>query len=513
MKTLYIDISGKQEYIFQSNRLKINIGASYIMDKHITQKQIIASLNTLEGEETWTNETIQRWRTEGDTVNRIVFIGGGSALLAFDHNEQARVFSQHFSAEVLRNYPGIHVNISVWDDFDFSDFQHAFRQLKDQQRREKNEHGSLNEPFLFGIEEEDVILGKPVTHRSKVLKDDTGAKEEISLEVVTKVKGAKESELEFKETLKEILVKDERNCSITNEMDEIVPDQEAGYIAVVHVDGNGFGKKFMEAPDLITFRNESVALEKNLNEVLESVFKNLVDEIDDDGKIKIDAETEIECYRDKKDGQFRVPFRPIINAGDDITFVCHGRLGFYLADLYLKELLKKGMYACAGVAIVHTKFPFYKAYKMAEDLCQQGKLKSRTIENSSWIQFFRSTGGFAGDLDEIVDRQFHGKFKTEPYLVSENPEKETGDIEVNNIEAFYGVLGELENWNTNKILQLREALKNETELATLFAVEAEKAKYRENGKNNQISPQYQKNSAILFDAIEMRGFVLKNQNV
>ena len=86
------------------------------------------------------------------------------------------------------------------------------------------------------------------------------------------------------------------------------------------------------------------------------------------------------------------PVRPLIFGGDDLTLVCDGRLGLALAAVYLKAFhthttsefsrldfpdrdkkisdeLKKPAYACAGVAIVKTHYPFARAYKLSSALC------------------------------------------------------------------------------------------------------------------------------------------------
>jgi hypothetical protein len=502
MTTLYIDISGKQEYIFQSNQLKINIGASYIMAKHITEIQVVKSLNAIEKNERWTIENIHNWREKkNDEIDRIIFIGGGSALLLFDEINEAIAFNKHFSQAILQDYPGIYVNLTLSENVDLNSFQSVFAAIKKKQASEINQHSNFNDAFMFGLEEEDHILGKPVTHFSRVLKDTP----EVSQEVITKVKGATESETAFKS----ILIPAGANYTITNEMDEIVPEAEKGYVAVVHVDGNGFGKMFNDCETLSKFREKSIKLEKNLADVLKHVFKTLADKIDSDGKIIVDEHTEIQCKKNA-DGKWIVPFRPIINAGDDITFVAHGRLGFYLAELYLKEMQKEGMYACAGVAIVHTKFPFYKAYKLAEELCQQGKTASRNFgESSSWLQVFRATSNFSGNLEQIIKRQFNQNFKDKPYLVcSKNltaSDPKFGMDKTLTLEKFYAVFDELKNWNNTKILSLRDALNNEETLADFFTIEAVKK------EDNSLNEKYQKELNILFDTIELRGFVISKE--
>ena len=78
-------------------------------------------------------------------------------------------------------------------------------------------------------------------------------------------------------------------------------------------------------------------------------------------------------------GEERLPFRPIVFGGDDVTFVCEGRLGLPLAAHYLtrlaSEILPDGdpLYARAGIAIVKTHYPFARAYELAGRLGDSAK--------------------------------------------------------------------------------------------------------------------------------------------
>jgi hypothetical protein len=74
----------------------------------------------------------------------------------------------------------------------------------------------------------------------------------------------------------------------------------------------------------------------------------------------------------------RLPFRPIVFGGDDATFVCDGRLGLTLAELYLRAMEQeladgKKLYARGGVAVVKSHYPFSRAYELAEELAKSAK--------------------------------------------------------------------------------------------------------------------------------------------
>ena len=87
-----------------------------------------------------------------------------------------------------------------------------------------------------------------------------------------------------------------------------------------------------------------------------------------------------------------LPIRPLLLGGDDITFVCDGRIALELATeaLTLFEqmdalaALKGKIRACAGVALVKTHAPFSRAYDLAESLCISAKKLLRKNEKEDW---------------------------------------------------------------------------------------------------------------------------------
>ena len=87
-----------------------------------------------------------------------------------------------------------------------------------------------------------------------------------------------------------------------------------------------------------------------------------------------------------------LPIRKVIQAGDDICFVCDGDIGVDCCAELLKilsekknEIDGKPYAACGGVALVHTKYPFHKAYDTAEDLCSSAKKYGRMLDADSGI--------------------------------------------------------------------------------------------------------------------------------
>ncbi len=230
--------------------------------------------------------------------------------------------------------------------------------------------------------------------------------------------------------------------------------QEKGYIAIVHADGNRMGQRFMEANSLGETRKLSHSTKLFSRSVMKSLIAEVLDVIEK-GWDFLDLKVE--------DGRRILPIRPIIMGGDDITFVCEGRLGLFLAERLLRHMTETpidGQYiqACAGVLLVHSKFPFYKAYKICEDITKVAKQHSRGSE-SSWLQYHISSGGLSGTYSDVLVNEFtvnKGKsLKFGPYVVNTH---EPGKIEsLSNLKK--GVKSMVDEWPRSKAKEFRDLLR------------------------------------------------------
>ena len=113
------------------------------------------------------------------------------------------------------------------------------------------------------------------------------------------------------------------------------------------------------------YRKAQKEFSDNIDKAFKNAYKEMLEEVANrinEGKLQ---------ELDLKHSNF--PVRRIITAGDDICFVSEGRIGIECAAVFLKKLKKQNYSACAGVAIVHQKYPFYRAYELAESLCSNAK--------------------------------------------------------------------------------------------------------------------------------------------
>jgi hypothetical protein len=146
-------------------------------------------------------------------------------------------------------------------------------------------------------------------------------------------------------------------------------------------------------------------MDKLVNSVHSTGEKKVIGDIAHDNVIEL---------RDK-----RLPFRPIVFGGDDVTFVSDGRLGLSLAAHYLSEFSSRTLadkmpaHCRAGVAVVKTHYPFARAYALADELCRSAKqyIKQRQqppfSENGlTAMDWHFAVGGLVLGLQTVRDREY-----------------------------------------------------------------------------------------------------------
>ncbi|NEP83697.1 MAG: hypothetical protein F6K39_39565, partial [Okeania sp. SIO3B3] len=121
----------------------------------------------------------------------------------------------------------------------------------------------------------------------------------------------------------------------------------------------------------------------------------------------------------------KVPFRPLVMGGDDLTFVCDGRLALALTTFYLQAFEKQTekhvpsgpVHACAGIAVVKTHYPFARAYQLADALCSSAKQwAKRDNADMSALDWHFAHSGLMGDLSLIRQREYTPQFDRQSKL-------------------------------------------------------------------------------------------------
>ncbi len=496
-----LDTVGIQEYVFGSNVLRENIGASQLIWEatHRWPLQYIKAAgdtNIRQVTGTLARDLDPAVTLEGDAlVAEVIYAGGGNVAVLFADKDRARAFVSALSARMVADAPGlalaaVHVDGFDWETDSLAEtMQQAFEAMGKQKQQRR-----VSTP-LAG-------LGTSLDCRSTGLPavgHDPHAEglRPISARILAKLTVKEAAEKRLAQYFKCFT---EAGLKIPYDFDDLGRQAgEISYIAVVHADGNNMGDRlaqiredFGTAQDnrayIEAMRTFSSAVEAASAQALDGLSGLLckhwrpdrdvvVGEMRNADSAPVEMGTPVELGQDKKN-QF-VPFRPIVFGGDDLTFVADGRLGLSLAAAYLglfEEALGaqhnpylRDASACAGVAVVKAHYPFARAYQLAEALCSSAKRETK--ENwgtASALDWHFAASGLFGELTDIRARQYHLPNRDEPeapYHLEMRPvllHDHAGEWRT--WPRFTGVMKAFllnEDWRDkrNKVIALRRALR------------------------------------------------------
>ncbi|MDF1699201.1 MAG: hypothetical protein P1U56_25325 [Saprospiraceae bacterium] len=461
---LLLDIISIQEYVFSSNKLKENIGASHIIE-HELFKTALEKIN----------------------VNyKKVYIGGGSALFTFAEKPLLYDFLKSFSSTVLTHFPGIQLAAAHINNYSDKEFKLSRTQLSQKMINQK----SLTPSFIH-LPKEGIFADCPQSNQYQEEKyADLGF---ISHSSSVKFEACKRAQ---KKRNREI---DSSNFVFTDEIENFGQEVDKGYIAIVHIDGNNIGQQFINCDS----EQEIADLSKQVKSFATDSMDDLIAEICTLFETKTIGD-EFVLPKDKS-GKNILPIRPILTGGDDVTFVCEGRLGIFLAERFIEIFEQKAnqgpneksITACAGVAIVKSKFPFFKAYKLSEELCHEAKKASRS-GNHSWISFHIANSGVSGDLKAIRKAELKTMDRSltmNPYCLDSNHPNSIQTLK-NRVHHFTR-----EGWPISKIMELRDVVLTSESSLKLFALEQ---KYR--NRTLDVNSIWKNDKTNIWDAIQLMQF-------
>lgn len=382
---LIMEVSQKQAYIFKNKELKKNIDASYTIDEITSSGYFEKYFPEYYNEE-----------------KNLVYSGGGHTILVFDNDveendntgkeNQAVRFAKKLSKQIFCDYDGLEVFIKIMDYNENDDPSEKIQNLMQKLEEKKAIRRASFRQGTFGME---------VSQEKKDAK--TRREEKMEGEEITPYK-------------------------LVTQLEKLGGNKDDNnFIAVVHIDGNLMGKKVQENDKVIDgilkpqgnkltsgekldiYRAEKQKFSKDIDDLFQDAYndmQNVVKKQIENGNLK---DLSLEETKENGEKQINFPIRRIIRAGDDICFVSEGRIGIECAVEYMKALWKRSKgenSACAGVAIVHQSYPFYKAYEIAESLCSSAKKYNASLDkegcaNACAIDWHIEYGEMYGGLDEI----------------------------------------------------------------------------------------------------------------
>ncbi len=474
-----LEVSKKQYYIFKSNRLKENIGAS----------EIIAFVTEKLPQELCT-------KNNGIPINS----GGGSSIFYFENNKDSENFSKEYSLYLLKNFPSLEFFIAKNEyDPDKDSIIGKTSELYGKLENKKGKREQYSYISDFGICE------KCSSTRLPAVKKDDFKKRYYSSEVKSKIEMYDKNQ----EYIKQFAV---------NLTDLGTSKNEKSYIAITHIDGNRMGKKIKilrdKYKDQYTSENAKKINEQYINELkqfseeIKKAFENAFNKVVETVRSRSDYLRK--AGLDLKENV--LPIRKIVLAGDDVCYMTDARIALECAYIFMSELEKykiigEKITACAGIAMVKEKYPFFKTYELSEELCKNAKSSIEEDVCESRIDWHIVQGEYNNNLKEIRDtdyKTYDGKnLSLRPLVISKDTSGENHYLLFKKDIVKFGA----GNIARSKIKgMLKEMKKGEKQLDTYIEInQLFKAlgTYRIGSKTGFVSGK-----CVLFDSIETMDYFI-----
>jgi hypothetical protein len=397
---LIVDLRAIQDYIFSSNRLKDNIGASYLISHFFD-----------------------------DFMSESGFCGGGNLFRLCESKQEVQSVIRQLSIRALEDCPGLSFSACYIDDFDATNFQESYARLQLKLQKEKNRRLQATTLPSYGINAQCSSSGHPAVT--------VGADDKLLSEVVlAKREAADKAVQETQQLYKDVLGND---YLLPDRFDYLGKDTDhESFVSVVHIDGNDVGKMFVNLGSL----EECKKLSSEIDSACHNAFKLLI------------ANAVSNIQSGKKDKMY-LPLRPLFIGGDDISFVCDGRLGISLALEFMEKMKKSFTLGkisnCAGVAMAKVNYPFYQSHKLAASLCRSAK-NERMVDSSKddYLDFHMISSSVSSSLEDLREKH---------YQLSDGRHLYRRPYSTNDIGSLIGNAQSMhKNWPNSKIKELRSVL-------------------------------------------------------
>lgn len=488
------DVSGIQDYIFQSNRMRENIGASAIVGRVLQGllPDVLKGLGKDKIKLEWETQEEFTFLNDSTVSIEIIYNGGGNALVAFRYIDDFHQVNEELSLKLLHTSYSLHLAIAAIE----SDGQNFVADKRRLDRRLTEVKARMLRPRpagAFPFSEQEARSGLPITDYDSHTRQNVSALQKRKL-------------AQGHEKAKEV-IQFPGTGQFTEwalEMEHLVRARgEDSYVAVVHIDGNSMGAQIRSMLDtwekesysysraVSAMRKLSLGITNQFRTEFENTIKDLMNRIPSDHWLN---------------GRKQLPVRPLIMDGDDVTFVCAAEWGLPLTAELLRRLEQGGvdndchakqdvvsMSACAGVAFVHSHFPFNIAYEVSEACCRSAKqAKWKTgEEKGSYIDFKVVRGSYPEEEP--------GEQKRKPYRIgSGNAEGREFGL----LETYMNKLS-ITNWPRWRLEKLYTTIKGNSELLSLYVKECQSRGYelRSLGPENVGAIE----DSPLLDALELIG--------
>jgi hypothetical protein len=452
-----IDLLGIQRYVFASNRLRDTVAASWLVHRATEPGGTLSVAKGLGGE--------------------VLLGSGGNALIRFERRDNALDFAAHYSRHLYDRAPGLEVVVEHLD-YAPGDLARALQRLQVLLARAKLER--VPSTPLLGIS---VTAPCRVTGLAASGFDSQDPEVPLSRMVLR----WREPELRQEASSRwAAFLEGGNRFAFPDVIDEMGRTfGETSLIGVVHVDGNGIGEKVRtwldgcigkRVPDekvLGQLREWSSVLDGLGRRTLQSVVERVRRAVRFEGNEAWmeGSLPDLGFELRRSSSETLLPLRPVLLGGDDLTFLCDGRIALDLAEAALDAFSATvphlgSVTACAGVAVVPAHAPFDRAYGLAEALCGNAKLGRREQgDEGPWLDWHIGTPRPGDSVSDLRGRAYATgawKLTCRPYRLGTGSEdRETWKWLAGTVlgDAPDGFRGERWRAHRNKVKELRAVVR------------------------------------------------------
>jgi hypothetical protein len=438
---LLLESAGNQAYIFASNRLRQNVGASELTAQSCG-RWVLEEVGSLTGQALWEPDT--RYRAlallTAEPVDRVgaevLVATSGRALVRFADPGQAREALWKVTHRALRDAPGLALTGVVVepapDERLHYQIRRATRALAGTRDRLPAPAARFRRVPLVrdcatsGLPAESLVLTEDGRRLREVEPDAPVERTHEALSAAARARRRAAGAWFDRLAAESAITAGDR---LPRRLEELEDAQAAPWIGVVHADGNGIGTLFSAFDQRCGARDDaeygsrlrafSLGLELTTLEAFDRALRALPER-----------------------GE-RPPVVPLILGGDDLTAMVEGACAVRFAHAYVeawrelsqasidpvddvvREVSGGGLSARAGIAIVKPHFPFHAAYGLCEALAAGAKLRDAAGGPLGALDFHVLHDASDADLDRIRAERVAdgGRLWTGPYAVATDPDQ------------------------------------------------------------------------------------------
>lgn len=403
MFLVLIETSGNQNYIFSTNKLRENVGASELTYRAGTE-WVLKAVAEEGGPSLWDSDSkklrsklldskLNKSIDSIETPVEVILAASGKALLLTKTFETAKTIIRKVTCRALKEAPGLDICGTI-KEFNWEEsLGEINKKVHENFEQVRSRRPGPNNRFLrLPIIEECRTSGLPAKN---ILPD--------AQELVPRSAASQAKQNAFRQGFRRLAaflkqrqtlesrkkpINFARSFRVLEASKKRANEGNLQWLAVIHADGNGLGEIFLK------FHEHIGAINADSN-------RNYIDKLRR-FSLAIDECTEqafLEAINTLIASSVTLPVIPLVLGGDDLTVICDGLEALRFTQEFLKafeqqtakhpnglfqEIAKTALNAprlsaCAGVAIVKPHFPFSVAYDLAEELMQSAKQVKKKI--------------------------------------------------------------------------------------------------------------------------------------